>query len=146
VQAAEVTLVLQSDTNKQELTLSNSGPGRFEGSFEVLQGGDYQFTGTAHQQGNILGRDSGKFSVEQFSLEFQNTRMNENLLRRIASESNGDYFTPADITGLEKKMKFPKKYIHLKSEFEFWNQTWTLLACLLLLSTEWFIRKRKGML
>ena len=64
VDGAEVAVQLQSAKGKQNLTLSNAGQGRYEGSFQVLEGGDYEFTGTAHLQSRVLGRDSGKFSVE----------------------------------------------------------------------------------
>ncbi|MFQ5677058.1 MAG: hypothetical protein ACE5G1_14275, partial [bacterium] len=122
------------------------GRGRYEGALQVLQGGDYEFSGTAHLQGRILGRDSGKFSVEEFSLEYQNTRMNEDLLKRIATESGGEFYTTENFAGLPEKLKFPEKYVSLKNEWEIWNRVPLLISCIFLLSVEWFIRKRKGML
>lgn len=146
VDGAELAVQLQSAEGKQNLSLANVGQGRYEGSFQVLEGGDYSFSGTAHLQGRVLGRDSGKFSVEEFSLEYQNTRMNEELLRRIASESGGEFYTSADFSKLNGKLRFPEKYITLKNEWEIWNRLPLLVTCILLLSAEWFIRKRKGML
>ncbi|MCH9008630.1 hypothetical protein IIA29_11595, partial [candidate division KSB1 bacterium] len=127
-------------------TLRNLGDGRYEGSFRVLNGGDYQFTGTAHLQGRVLGRDSGRFSVEAFNLEYQNTRMNEDLLKRIAAESGGAFYTPNDLLNLENELHFQPKYLTSTNEWEIWNRWPVLLTCILLLSAEWFIRKRKGML
>ncbi len=146
VDGAEVVVQLRGGKEPQELTLTNIGEGRYEGRFEVLEGGDYEFTGTAHQQGRVLGRDSGRFSVEAFSLEYQNTRANVELLRRLAEASGGAFFTSADFSGLSDRLSFPEKYITLNNEWEVWNKTPLLIAALLLLSTEWFIRKRKGML
>ncbi len=146
VAGAEVAVQLQSAKGKQNLALSNAGRGRYEGSFQVLEGGDYEFTGTAHLQSRVLGRDSGKFSVEEFSLEYQNTRMNEDLLKRIANASGGEFFTSEDFSGLKEKLTFPDKFITLKNEWEVWNRLPLLITCIFLLSAEWFIRKRKGML
>lgn len=147
VDGAEVAVQLTgSGGNAQELTLNNIGDGRYEGNFRVLEGGDYKFSATAHQQGRILGRDAGRFSVEEFSLEFQNTRMNEALLRSIAAGSGGEFYYSSNFSALEDKLKFPEKYITLENEWEIWKQTPVLIACVLLLSVEWFIRKRKGML
>ncbi|MFQ5638038.1 MAG: hypothetical protein ACE5IR_08590 [bacterium] len=146
VDGAEVTVQVMGGKETQELSLTNIGEGRYAGNLQVLQGGDYQFSGTAHQQGNVLGHDSGKFSVEEFSLEYESTRMNSELLRRIASESGGTYYTSADFAGLKEKLHFPEKYVVLKNEWEIWNKTPLLIACILLLSVEWFVRKRKGML
>lgn len=146
VDGAEVTITLQGNTDAEELTLTSIGGGRYEGSFQVLQGGDYNFTATAHKQGRILGRDNGKFSVEEFSLEFQNTRMDEAMLKRIAQNSGGKYFTPANFSGLRELLNFPQKYITTKNEFEIWNKPAILVFIIVLLGLEWLLRKRKGML
>ncbi|MFQ5601741.1 MAG: hypothetical protein ACE5HS_00575 [bacterium] len=146
VDGAEVVVQLQGEKEIQELTLESIGEGRYDGRFQVLEGGDYQFTGTAHLQGRVLGRDSGKFSVEEFNLEYQNTRMSEELLKRIALESGGEFYTVSDFAELNGKLKFPEKYLTLKNEWEIWNKPLLLITCLVLLSAEWFIRKRKGML
>jgi hypothetical protein len=146
VEGAEVAVQVSDINETFELSLKGIGGGRYEGSLEVLQGGDYEFTGAAHLQGRVLGRDEGKFSVEEFNLEFQDTRMNEELLRRIAEESGGAYFTPNDFSGLTERLKFTEKYVVIKNEWEIWNKTPLLIACVVLLSAEWWIRKRKGML
>ena len=146
VNGAEVSVQLKGTKGRDDLSLSSVGDGKYEGRFQVLEGGDYEFSGTAHMQGRILGRDSGKFFVEPFSLEFQNTRMNEGLLKQIAAESGGTYFTASDFRGLSQRLSFPHKEMVIKSEWEIWNKTPLLIACILLLSIEWLIRKRKGML
>lgn len=146
VDGADVTVQLTGGKETQQLTLENIGDGRYEGSFQVLEGGDYQYTGTAHQQGRVLGRDSGKFSVEEFSLEYQNTRMNEDLLKRMALTSGGEFYTSADFGDLKNKLRFPEKYVTLRNEWEIWHRVPYLILCILLLGSEWFIRKRKGML
>ncbi len=146
VNGAEVVVQLESRGTLHELTLTGIGDGRYEGSFQVLAGGNYQFSGTAHQQGRVLGRDAGKFSVEPFSLEYQNTRMNEDLLRQIAAESGGKYLTPEVVETLRADLSFPEKYLMLTSEWELWHRIPVMILCLALLTGEWFIRKRKGML
>ena len=145
VDGAEVVVHLQGAGEIQELSLSNIGEGRYEGSFQVLGGGDYQFDGAAHIQGRVLGRDKGKFSVEEFNLEYQNARMNEDLLRRMAVESGGEFFTSGNFTKLKEKLNFPEKFIVRNQEWEIWNKSSILMVCIFLLGAEWFIRKRKGM-
>jgi len=146
VDGAEVAVQVRDANETYDLSLKGIGDGRYEGSLEVLQGGDYEFSGTAHVQGRVLGRDDGKFSVEEFNLEYQDTRMNEELLRRIAEESSGAFFTPSDFGELKERLRFPQKYMVIKSEWEIWNKLQLLIMCILLLSAEWLIRKRKGML
>lgn len=146
VDGADVVVQITGSGAPQELTLSGIGQGRYEGVLQVLTGGDYEFRGTAHQEGRVLGRDAGKFSVEQFNLEFQNTRMNEELLQKLARESGGTYFDTSNFEQLRDKLQFENQYVVLKSEWEIWNRWVTLAVCIFLLSAEWFIRKRKGML
>ncbi|RMD92117.1 MAG: VWA domain-containing protein [Calditrichaeota bacterium] len=146
VDGAEVVVQIKQKDEIQELLLENIGEGRYEGTLQVLEGGDYEFTGTAHLQGRVLGRDRGKFTVEYFNLEFQNTRMNEELLKKIASLSGGKFLSPDSVQTLGSHLKFPEKYIELHAEFELWKKAPFLLLTLALLSMEWFIRKRKGML
>jgi hypothetical protein len=146
VDGAEVVVNLQGADEAQQLSLSNMGEGRYEGSFQVLEGGDYQFEGTAHLQGRVLGRDRGKFTVEEFKLEYQDTRMNEDLLKRIAAESGGEFYTLENFSNLKEKLEFPEKYIVLSNEWEVWNKPFLLIVGVFLLGLEWFIRKRKGML
>ncbi|MFQ5708384.1 MAG: hypothetical protein ACE5HO_13085 [bacterium] len=146
VDGAEVTVQLTRNGHEQELSLANLGQGRYQGSFQIMEGGDYRYTGTAHLQGRVLGRDHGKFSVEEFNLEFKNTRMNENLLKRIAEESGGAVFNVNNLANLNDRLDFPAKVHTQKNEWEIWNKSPLLLICIFLFATEWFIRKRKGML
>jgi len=146
VDGAEVVVQIKNSAGTQELTLNNIGDGRYEGGFQALEGDDYNFTATAHLQGRVLGRDNGRFSVEPFSLEFQNTRMNETLLRRISSVTGGETFRPQDISQLNEKLKFRSKTVISNSEWEIWKQTPMLMALIFLLALEWFVRKWKGML
>ncbi len=146
VDGAEVVVQLKNAGESQELTLTNIGNGRYAGDLQFLSGGDYEFTATAHQQSRIIGRDEGRFSVETFSHEYQNTQMNQELLQQIASASGGTFFTSQDFSALQEELSFREQYVSLESEWELRNKVALLVACLILLVTEWFIRKRKGML
>ena len=146
VEGAEVSVQVTGAKETQDLALNAIGEGRYEGALQVLGGGDYEFTGTAHLQGRVLGRDPGKFSIEPFNLEYQFTRMNEELLKSMAEESGGAFFTSTDFGQLQDRLRFPEKYQYTKNEWQIWNKIPLLFACVLLLSAEWLIRKRKGML
>jgi hypothetical protein len=146
VEGADVSVQVTGPKETQELALNAIGEGRYDGTLQVLSGGDYEFTGTAHFQGRVLGRDSDKFSIEPFNLEYQYTRMNEELLKRLAAESGGAFFTTSNFDALKDNLRFPEKYQIIKSEWQIWNKIPLLITCVLLLSAEWFIRKRKGML
>lgn len=146
VDDAEVKVNLKNKNDEQDLLLSAQGNGKYETTLQVLAGGDYIFTGSATRLSQTVGSDSGRFSVEPFNIEFQQTKMEEALLRRIASSSNGQYFTPANFNELSQYIDFPPKRNIETREWELWNKILLMLVLILSLSIEWFIRKRKGML
>ena len=140
----KVKIVAKSRTYEAELTFS--GNGRYEGVLNGLEVGDYDFEGEAIRQDVSLGRDQGKFAVENFSIELLHTVMNEKLLRAVAAESAGQYFTPADFSDIEKQLHFQPLSVEEKKEIQLWNKIVILFVLVGLLTLEWFIRKRLDML
>lgn len=150
VDNAEVKIKIMKESQTYGMTLTPIGAGRYEGSLDPLPEGDYAFTGTAAIGGQSIGEDKGKFSVGELEVEFQDTRMNKALLEQIAQRSGGKYFDPPDFSNLVEELRdntklTPKEVSHT-SEFELWNLSLMLIAIVLAFGTEWFIRKRSGML
>ncbi len=143
---AEVKVAVLADTVVERITLLGVGEGRYEGGVQVLAGGDYTYEAIATKDGRELGRDQGRFSVEPFSLEFQSTRMNEPLLRQIAERSGGHYYDLDQLEKLAADLKLSPQQITQTRELPLWRSIPLLAIALFLLSTEWFLRKRKGML
>jgi len=143
---ANVQVTVSSAGKTFDVPLAAIGEGKYEGEFQALEGGDYAYRGQAHFQDRLLGEASGRFSMEDFSLEFIDTKMNEPLLQQIADNSRGKYFTSETISGLTEQLHFPERKINESRQWEIWNKIFLLIAIILLLSIEWFIRKKKGML
>ncbi len=126
------------------------GSGRYEGSIDGLGEGDYTFNASAQTDGQQLGDDNGRFTIGELNLEFQDTRMNAQLLRQLAGRSGGKYYSPDDLSGLVNDIttqpSFSSRESIRTSTFEIWNWRYSLAVVILLLGTEWFIRKRSGML
>lgn len=150
VDNAELRVSVTSKDRKAETILRNIGSGRYEGSVEGLGAGDYTFSAKATQDGNALGEDRGKFSVGQTNVEFLETKMNKQLLEQLAYRTNGLYAdigrASSLIDSLRARVQFtPKEIIHT-AEIELWNWQYLTGLLVLLLATEWFVRKRIGML
>lgn len=143
---ADVQVAVNSASKTYDVSLSGIGEGKYEGEFQALEGGDYAYRGQAHFQNRLLGEASGRFSMEEFSLEFIDTKMNEPLLQQIAYNSQGKYFTPETVAELTEELHFPERKISESRQWEIWNKIFLLVAVIILLSSEWFIRKKKGML
>ncbi len=151
VENAQVKLLAQQQGKESaETNLRPVGNGRYEGTLEGLGEGDYSFKAVASSDGQPLGEDKGRFSVGELALEFQDTRMNVQLLRQLAARTGGEFYTPADFPDIFSRLKnlpsFVPRDIHQAREFELWNWKYMLALVVLLFAVEWFVRKRSGML
>lgn len=147
---AEVRIaVTGAKQQKRELILQALGNGRYTGQINGLPEGDFAFTGVAELNKRPLGSDNGRFSVGDNGLEFQNLRMNVELLRTLAERTGGKFYTPETAVNFREDVKkhplFTPQTITRRSEFALWNLPWILGASLLFFALEWFLRKRAGM-
>ncbi|HZK76112.1 MAG TPA: hypothetical protein VFD13_04315, partial [Candidatus Kapabacteria bacterium] len=115
-----------------------------------LPKGDYAYHGTALVNGRAIGSDDGRFNVGEFNIELAEPRMRSDILRAIAERTGGKFYTPETAANLLKDIynspRFQPREITNKHDFELWN-SWPLLAfAIVCFGTEWFIRKRLGML
>jgi hypothetical protein len=150
VENARVTISVRTPEGTIPGELRPMGNGRYEGSFEGLPEGEHHFTAEAKHEGSVLGKDSGVVQVGGISLELQDTRSNFALLRLIASRTGGHFFLPSQLTTFDSLLAaqpgFLPRQVHSEEEIELWNWRGTLALLILLLATEWIIRRRKGML
>jgi hypothetical protein len=143
---AQVRAELTGPQLQQEVILQDVGTGLYRAHVQVLAGGEYQFRGAAEFAGKKLGEDTGRFSVEPFSVEFLQTRFNEPVLRQIAEASGGKYVAPDSLEAALAQLKLAPEIKHESRDYALWGKPELLFALLFVLAVEWFIRKRQGML
>ncbi|MBL7994913.1 hypothetical protein JNM05_06025 [bacterium] len=146
VNDASLKVQIKMPNRTYDVAMELTGNGRYEGSINGLETGDYDFEGEAIRQDVSLGRDRGKFAVESFSVELLHTNMNKKLLNSIASESGGQFFTPADFHAIMNIPPFHPLITEQRKQIELWNTVILLFMLTGLLTTEWFIRKKADML
>ncbi|MDZ7301268.1 MAG: VWA domain-containing protein [candidate division KSB1 bacterium] len=145
-EGVQVRVQLFGPQFSEEVILQDVGGGLYRATLQVLGGGEYQFQGIAEQNGQKIGEDGGRFSVEPFSLEFLNTRLNETLLRQMAQASGGYYGPPDSLASFVTRLPMTPTLSHETLDFALWGRAPVLLVLLLVLGVEWFVRKRQGML
>jgi len=121
-------------------------PGEYEGSLVGLGPGEYEATVVADRMGAIVGRDTTRFTVETYSIEFANTSQDIAFLRELAQRSGGSYESIAAVDNWAAKLPRAPQPVLLRSEIEIWNTKTLFLLFVLVLATEWFMRKRRGLL
>jgi hypothetical protein len=153
VDRAEVTVKVSGSAMPKplDLTFQPVGNGRYVTT--ILQGlpkGDYAYAGSAGLNGRTLGSDDGRFNVGDFNVELAETRMRSDILRPLAERTGGKFYTPENAANVLKDIynnpRFQTREVTNKKDFELWNSWPLLLLAILFFATEWFIRKRLGML
>lgn len=147
---ADITLNISSEKNNYELDLQNIGSGLYEGSIMINETGDFKYNANARKDNILLGSDNGSFNIGEIDIEMINPVMNYTFLNLLSKETGGEFFFYNDYSGLlselqKLKLSSSKEKI-VTSEVILWSNTWMLIITILLLSLEWFIRKRNGML
>lgn len=109
--------------------------------------GTYTYTAKV-ERGGTQYTDQGSFSVQPFELEGANLRANHKLLYNIAENSGGQLIYPSEISSAINAINRSERATPVSYSTEILssllNLGWPLFLIILLLSTEWFIRKRTG--
>lgn len=143
-----VTVVVQSaGENRRRLTLSRKAGTRgvFEGEMAGLPPGDYRVWIASPGLGP--SPPSADFTVEAPVQETQRLQMDTAQLQWAAQRSGGVYLTPLEAPQLAESLPRGRPVpTEPLPPAELWHSPWLLGLFLLLISAEWMLRKRKGML
>ena len=92
--------------------------------------------------------EKGEFQVAQIQLEMNNTIANHQLLANLVKKHDGGLFYPSNIEdvndAIQKNNNITSIIFEEKDLKELINLKWIFGLILLLLSAEWFLRKRNG--
>ncbi len=116
------------------------------GSFDPPREGQYEIQ---------VSLRSGNKDIEQVTLcatvghpyrELEETTLNEPLLRAIAAQTNGRYFSVAEAGSLVEQIEREKTVRESRIEREWAASPAVFALFILLLSTEWYLRRRKSLI
>ena len=113
--------------------------------FSLLQNGTYRIRATASTANQTLGEDQIDIHVHPQLAELEAPQLNEDLLKRLASETGGAYFAMADAAALPENVTKVQNPVFVDAERELWSHPLILIIVVGLLGTEWFLRKRIGL-
>lgn len=147
VNTPEVTLSLKDEKGKTyNFSFSKYGPG-YQLNAGILPPGTYNYTANTNF-GNHKYEVKGSFFVNIQQAEFQQTIANHQLLYNLSALTNGKMYTPDQLTALKERLQKSEQLKTLSYEDrkyeELINLKWLFAFLLLLLSTEWLIRKRNA--
>jgi hypothetical protein len=136
------------------------GPEGLSASVELepdpLEAGDYTLNWTAPQPGSYLvevvarrgqeeaGRDVFTFRREDGVAEDFHVEQNRELLEKLAEETGGRYWRPADLNRLANEIQYSEAGISTRETKDLWNMPVVFLALLALRGAEWLLRRKWG--
>lgn len=150
VDTANVMLSLANGEEKLSMPMTPTGSGIYTATFRPVQKGDYNYSATADINGFTLSTGGSKFNIGDIDIEIQNTRMDSDLLKQLATATGGAYADIDNYDAVKKQiasvLNNSSKDIKSSAEFKMWSSEWILILILCLFAVEWFLRKRLGML
>lgn len=111
-----------------------------------LPAGVYHYSAFIERNGK-RETDAGQFSVTPLQIENQNLTADFQMLRTLAANTGGNFYSPLNLDELESKLKTQKapSIVHTDETFQPLIDLKSLfIALMILISTEWFFRKYLG--
>jgi len=152
-QASVQLRVLSADGEPTLVAASADGEdGEFTGEFIPTKEGTYRVEAEASIAGKALGKDRTSFTAAFSYSETNDGRPRLDLLKQIAESSKGEYFSIDDWSqkSLEKiaaklEVVVPSQIIEQR-QTRLWSTLWPFSILLLLLSVEWWLRRKWGLI
>ncbi|TAH00571.1 MAG: hypothetical protein EAZ15_08795 [Sphingobacteriales bacterium] len=144
----DVRLEIQNDKRKKYSFLFSRGNNQYELDAGFLPVGQYSFLAST-QLGAKTYSAKGQFVVEDNKAEYAQTTANHQMLYNLSAQSGGKMVYPNQIQNLEKLIANStqvKTIVHQDVQYQdLINLKWLFFILLSLLSVEWFLRKRNGL-
>src|SRR5579863_353790 len=133
-----------------EMTPVPDNPGQFQAAWSAPKTGAYlkEFTAqradTSTGKVSEIGRDVLTFQRMDGVAENFHTEQNRELLERLSSQTGGQYWKPADLGKLAKGIPFSEGGVTSRETKDLWNLPAVFLALILLRFSEWWLRRKWG--
>jgi len=125
-------------------------PGQFQAAWSAPKSGSYLTEVTAQRAdpktGTVkeLGRDVLTFQRMDGVAENFHTEQNRDLLERLAAQTGGQYWKPSDLDKLAGRIPFSEAGVTMRETKDLWNLPLVFLMLLLLRFSEWWLRRKWG--
>jgi uncharacterized membrane protein len=137
-----------------EMTPVPDSPGQFQAAWSAPKTGAYLTEVTAQRLNNgpdpvtgtfkELGRDVLTFQRMDGVAENFHTEQNRALLERLATQTGGQYWKPADLDKLASRIPFSEAGVTVRETKDLWDLPLVFLVLLLVRFSEWWLRRRWG--
>ncbi len=151
IEGAEIEIgVKEKGTSANTFVLREEGNGIYKGEFAPLNSGDYSFTSKAIKEKKVLHKSGGKFNVGEIDIERANRVADNTYLEQLAHTTGGSFYYIQESGGIFDRINNYNNQEPIRkellNEFRFRESEWIMAIVIFLFATEWFFRKKFGML
>jgi len=144
VNGARVTLKVRGPVART-LDLSAAGDGGYGAALDGLPPGRYDASATATLGGRSAGEANATFWVDPQSAEWEDTSPDPGLLAAVARESGGIALTPGHEDKIAPAFSAPRPRAGRESALRLWESPLAFALATALLTTEWWMRRKRGL-
>jgi hypothetical protein len=119
--------------------------GDYRASFTPDEVGVYDIRVAAVRDQKDVGAAVMHVRVSAGDAEYFDAAMRAPLLKRIAEETGGRFFTPANAAALPEAVSYTGRGVTVVEERELWDMPVLLMALVALVGTEWGYRRARGL-
>ena len=133
-----------------EMAAVADSPGQFQAAWSAPKTGAYLTEITAQRTdpstGKVqeIGRDVLTFQRMDGVAENFHTEQNRELLEHLATQTGGKYWKPADLGKLSSGISFSEAGVTSRETKDLWNLPLVFLVLVLLRFSEWWLRRKWG--
>jgi uncharacterized membrane protein len=132
-------------TQDVDTALTDSQTGSYLGEVPLQEPGVYRLAAVAQLGPTRVSAADRWLLVGGSDLEMADPRLNDDVLRRIAIASGGDYMAADDAARLPSLLEAASAQQLAPRLEELWHNVWIFVALMMLLATEWMLRRRWGL-
>ncbi len=120
--------------------------GTFQAEWTAEKAGSYVVEVTATRGADELGRDVLTFERTDGVAENFRTEQNRELLEKLSSQTGGRYWKADELGRLPREISYSEAGISVRDTKELWNMPIVFLALLGLMSGQWLMRRKWGVI
>ena len=145
---AQVTAKIIDPSGKQldvpmEWTVNRDG--EYRATFTPQAEGIYQIHASATEGGKGLPTGVTYLQAAPLSTEYFDAEMHAPVLRRIAEETGGRFYTPETVHSLPEDVSYTESGAAVVEERDLWDMPVVFLMLLALIGAEWGYRRARGL-